>query len=349
MFSILDPAPRCNVNHTQLNTYPSKRCAALSSVPVIILQRIGLEVVRRSQHQLYLIKPPSPRRTNQSRSARTQIDSSKPRRLHVFESSRTPSPVLQSRSNLNSNSPPDCIQDVRREGHGVWYGLGKGKGWMGEKMWVWVLHGSAARARAEFARTKFGPSGAAAQVWCRREGHAVRHGLGEGKRMDGGDEEGRGRTVQQEGGDAEPRVNERVSVRATATCVHRPRCAGGWNEERGRGGVGEGEDEGDEGEVRCGRGTTVYARAGDDEGRVGERGEDEGEVGDWAESRTRWRGDERAGNEGQGEQRRGAGRVEVQCEWERRQDGGRTRTLYPYLSTALARVESLPARASLRA
>ncbi|KAJ7742898.1 hypothetical protein B0H16DRAFT_1019511 [Mycena metata] len=110
-----------------------------------------------------------------------------------------------------------------------------------EKVWVWVLQAAPCVRRARRVCTKPSPrnSGRAvqrawglgvhthnasvlprAQVWCRREGHAVRHGLGEGKRMDGGDEEGRGRTVQQEGGDAEPRVNERVSVRATATCVH---------------------------------------------------------------------------------------------------------------------------------
>ncbi|KAJ7713110.1 hypothetical protein B0H16DRAFT_1478938 [Mycena metata] len=262
---------------------------------------------------------------------------------------------------LGSNSSPNCIQDLRRAGHGGRYGLEEGKGMDGrdeetegktEKVWLWVLHARPPRApslhKAESA--KFGPSGAAAQVWCRREGHAVRHGLGEGKRMDGGDEEGRGRTVQQEGGDAEPRVNERVSVRATATCVHvRSHVTG-----RGRGvRAGGTRNEGEAGWVRvktretrerwaalperefgaaCTRLDGVRAGAvwawhdGVREGG-GRRGKGEGERGrvetrgigkwddrgrgDWAESsvcgerrcarvprRTRWRGNERAGNEG---------------------------------------------------
>ncbi|KAJ7711458.1 hypothetical protein B0H16DRAFT_1480362 [Mycena metata] len=146
--------------------------------------------------------------------------------LHLFESPRAPLPLTVHQSPSNPR-----LEFLSKAGHGGRYGLEEGKGMDGrdeetegktEKVWLWVLHARPPRApslhKAESA--KFGPSGAAAQVWCRREGHAVRHGLGEGKRMDWGDEEGRGRTVQQEGGDAEPRVNERVSVRATATCVH---------------------------------------------------------------------------------------------------------------------------------
>ncbi|KAJ7713104.1 hypothetical protein B0H16DRAFT_1702596 [Mycena metata] len=218
--------------------------------------------------------------------------------------------------NSRPRAAPNYIQDLRSEGHGGRYGLGEGEGMdggdeegRGEGEGV-----GAPRTRRVCAKPSLRNSGRAVQrardsarahitqVWCRREGHAVRYGLGEGKGMDGGGEEVRERTVREEG-DAEPRINE----------TSRPRCAGGCDGERGsggvseggdrrqgRGGVGEGGDEGERGDptrtyitqlrcpstssvlpaldstvcalVRCGRGTTVYARAGDDEGRVRERG-----------------------------------------------------------------------------
>ncbi|KAJ7742906.1 hypothetical protein B0H16DRAFT_1463976 [Mycena metata] len=213
-----------------------QRCAALSSVPVIILQRIGLEVVRRSQHQLYLIKPPSPRRTKSAR-AHTSIQGL----LHVFARRNQSFNLPQT---LGSNSPP---------GRDMAGGMDLGRGRDDEERRGGDGTGGGGDAEPridESARTpSYRPRCAGG---C--DGEQGSGGVGEG----GDGRQGRkGRGGVDEGGDE--------GERGDPTCTHMTQLR-----HPSASLVGPALDSRVCALVRCVCGAIVYARAGNDEGRVRE-------------------------------------------------------------------------------